>query len=372
MTPELKRRRVVDDDTTPTNVPNQLERIQNDDDDEQFDDKRLSVYRILKYCLLNILIITIIVFLFFPIIFRSSFTVQQLLIFMNYVNFGLTEPVQVGLHCTRNLKVSSDESIQLGVWHIPPDESKCTLNDDQLNQIDNLFNDERMVILYVHGIGGTRSTSHRVDLYKVLSNQMHFHVITFDYRGFADSTHIWPTSDGMTNDTNAVYRWLRINYGIPSERIVVWGHSLGTAVTVRFLSSVTESIPKAAILEAPFTTIQDATIVFPITRLFKFLPWYEWCFFESLAQNPKTRFNSTALLDRVRTPLLILHAKDDGIIPFNQGKQLHQIAEQIQPTDIVRARFVSFEWDKGYGHKYIAKDPDLPSVVTNFIESVRQ
>ena len=39
---------------------------------------------------------------------------------------------------------------------------------------------------------------------------MDFHVVAFDYRGYADSsTHIAPTETGVVKDARAVYDWVR-------------------------------------------------------------------------------------------------------------------------------------------------------------------
>ena len=49
--------------------------------------------------------------------------------------------------------------------------------------------------------------------FKVLRS-MDFHVITFDYRGFADSSkHIAPTETGVVKDARVVYDWLRSRAG---------------------------------------------------------------------------------------------------------------------------------------------------------------
>ena len=38
---------------------------------------------------------------------------------------------------------------------------------------------------------------------------MDFHVVAFDYRGYADSsTHIAPTESGVVRDSHVVYKWL--------------------------------------------------------------------------------------------------------------------------------------------------------------------
>lgn len=323
---------------------------------------------IFKVFFTTMFIVVFIVCALAPVVFRTSPTIQKVFVFMNYINFGLSHPEDLGLNCTRNFLVNSTNSIQLGVWHIfPSQRANCQHSSDQWNDSQDWFADEYMVVLYMHGIGGTRSSQHRVSLYKMLSHQLNMHVITFDYRGYADSTNVWPHSEGLVNDTNAVYNWLLQN-GVSPKRILLWGHSLGTAVAVRHLSLV-KVHPMATVLEAPFTNFREVIISFPLSRLFTFLPYFEYFFVDPLVQNPATNFDSLALLHRVQSPLLILHARDDMIVPFDLGKKLHQVAHQVQPNNVSRPKFHSFDEHKGYGHKNIFLDPELPLIIEQFIKS---
>lgn len=52
---------------------------------------------------------------------------------------------------------------------------------NEKNYLEILRNAKRPVFLYMHGNGGNRASSHRVELYKLLQ-KLDFHVICFDYR----------------------------------------------------------------------------------------------------------------------------------------------------------------------------------------------
>jgi abhydrolase domain-containing protein 12 len=84
------------------------------------------------------------------------------------------------------------------------------------------------VFLYFHGNTGTRALDHRKEIYWLLQNQ-DFHVIAFDYRGFADSTRTQLSEESTVADGLAVYKWIRGIIGTESQtEIFIWGHSLGT------------------------------------------------------------------------------------------------------------------------------------------------
>ena len=71
----------------------------------------------------------------------------------------------------------------------------------------------KKVLLYLHGVKGTRAREHRVQLYKVLLADG-YRVLTIDYRGFGDSTDSADTGHGEDEDTvveDARYSFQRIS-----------------------------------------------------------------------------------------------------------------------------------------------------------------
>ncbi|TLD05737.1 uncharacterized protein PgNI_08486 [Pyricularia grisea] len=84
------------------------------------------------------------------------------------------------------------------------------------------------------------------------------HLITIDYRGFGKSTGS-PTETGMLVDGMAIVDYVLDTIGIPPSRVVIFGHSLGTAVT----SAVAERYASrgidfaAIILVASFSSLPD-------------------------------------------------------------------------------------------------------------------
>ena len=70
------------------------------------------------------------------------------------------------LENTRNFYVDTEpeRKIRVGVWHILPE---C-YNDEEDHDYDQLLaDDDKTVILYLHGNSANRAGAHRVELYKV-------------------------------------------------------------------------------------------------------------------------------------------------------------------------------------------------------------
>ena len=168
----------------------------------------------------------------------------------------------------------------------------------------------------MHGNTGSRAREHRLHLYSVLQH-LNFHVIAFDYRGYADSSPRVPTKTGVVQDAHQVYEYIRSLAG-RNPPIIIYGHSLGTAVSTQFVSELCQSaggpggdqkvLPKALILESPFNNIQDEIKSHPMTFLWRKMPWFEWFFAGTLAKND-VGFMTDQQIVHIHLPILILHAK---------------------------------------------------------------
>ena len=97
-----------------------------------------------------------------------------------------------------------------------------------------LTDPDETVILYLHGNAETRSHGHRRELYKKFQ-ALGLVVMAPDYRGYADSYggFKFQTSEStLSEDAIKSYYFLK-QIIHPSNKVIVWGHSLGTGVTTR-------------------------------------------------------------------------------------------------------------------------------------------
>lgn len=160
--------------------------------------------------------------------------------------------------------------------------------------------------LWFHGNGG--NVGHRVTELALLHHRLGTNLLIFDYRGYGRSEGI-PSEQGTYRDARAALRYLRERSGVAGERIVYFGHSLGTAVAVEL---ATANPPLGLILVSPFASVRDmARLAFPR------LPG-GW-----LVRN---RYNSLARISNIGCPLLILHGDQDDTIPISQGRKLFDAA----------------------------------------------
>ena len=167
------------------------------------------------------------------------------------------------------------------------------------------------VVIYFHGNGDS-----------LAGLAFHFRAITSEgtglvalsYRGYAGSSGR-PSEQGLLWDAAAAYAFATARYS--TDRIVLWGFSLGSGVAVALAA---EQRVGKLILEAPFTSIAD--LAASLLRIFP----VRW-----LIKDP---FRSDERIARVTAPLLIMHGVRDFTIPISHGEQLFALANQ--PKQFVR------------------------------------
>lgn len=110
----------------------------------------------------------------------------------------------------------------------------------------------------MHGNVGNRASRQRAFTYQKLASINNFNVISFDYTGFGDSTGK-PTERTIVDDSKAIWDWL-ISQGASPDRLIIMGHSMGTAVATKLVEELQDlgQSPKALLLKAPLSNVQKA------------------------------------------------------------------------------------------------------------------
>lgn len=112
----------------------------------------------------------------------------------------------------------------------------------------------------MHGAAGTVGSGYRIPNYRALSagQPNKIHVLTFDYRGFGRSRGT-PSERGLCLDAIAVVDWVTKVAGIPPSRLLIFGQSLGTAVSLAVSEHFALQTPPAVfagtVLVAPFADV---------------------------------------------------------------------------------------------------------------------
>lgn len=284
---------------------------------------------------------------------------------------NLSRPHEVLDH-TCNFYLSTETGVSVGVWHtLPSSQWDSAQGNTSPEWFRSTLGDGRPVIIFLHGNGGTRAADHRIGLVKKLS-AAGFHVFSLDYRGFADSSGE-PTEAGLTTDALYLYQWVKQHS--KDSPVSIWGQSLGTGVATNAAVRLQQqgSAVNAVILQAPYTRIGEIAHMHTLAKLYSFLPGFKgllWILLERIDIELANDKN----LQVLTSPVLILHAKDDTIVPHYMGKELYDIAVETHKriNKEAEVELVSYSADLGYNHKDIYLDPNLTNVVTNFFQKLKK
>lgn len=333
----------------------------------------------INYIIILGLLALFVIFVVVPAIFHYNATLQRHMVFLPWVkwpkNIDFNKPQNEGLKGTLNYYLETDPSVQVGVWHLLPESQ--ILESERFDEIsdpeevrkfyDDSLRNGKTIMLYLHGNTGSRGRDHRIELYKVLRS-LDYHVIAFDYRGYADSSPAILTKTGVVSDALAVYRHV-IKLADGRSPVFVYGHSLGTAVSSQLVSNLClegHDPPKGLILESPFNNIYDEIKKHPMSYPWRKMPAFDWIFTGNLAKND-VGFASDAVISNIHIPIIIFHAEDDLVVPYELGQKLYETALEKRPKNFKPIQFVPFSYVHGYGHKYIYAAPEMPEMIEDFV-----
>ncbi|KAM9466825.1 lysophosphatidylserine lipase ABHD12-like [Clarias gariepinus] len=160
----------------------------------------------------------------------------------------------------------------------------------------------------------------------------------------------------MMQDSLFLYQWLKNKTG--NNSLYIWGHSLGSGAATNLARRLCENgtPPDAVILESPFTNIREE-----INR-YTGVPN---CLIRIITPND-FQFPSDENIKHISCPVLILHAEDDDLVPFEFGKKLYDIAAASTSRKGHKVCFHPFPSNEGYGHRFIYRSPQLHQIVSDF------
>ncbi len=162
-------------------------------------------------------------------------------------------------------------------------------------------------LLFCHGNGG--NITHQLDSAK-LFHSLGLNCFVFDYRGYGRSTGR-PGEAGTYRDARAAFDWLMQTKQIPADRIIVCGRSLGGSIAAYLATQVQ---PAALAVEGAFTSYPDIG-----AKFYPYLPVRRFARFQ---------YDTRAYISRVRCPVMVVHSRDDELVPFDFGTRLFQAARE--------------------------------------------
>ena len=170
------------------------------------------------------------------------------------------------------------------------------------------------ILVYFHGNSfeiGERA--YRIKRY----NDAGFSTLIVGWRGFSGNDGN-PTENNLYLDGNSTINWILENTKFNTEDIINYGESLGSGVAVElnlkynFLCTV---------LEAPFTSIADLA-----TKRYKIYP---------TKLLVKDKFDNLSKIDKILSPLLIIHGKKDEVVPIIYSRKVLKLFKKAKKKMVI-------------------------------------
>ena len=180
----------------------------------------------------------------------------------------------------RDVTLHTSDGLALGAWLVPPRSPNAT-------------------VLVADGNAGDRSL--RAPLAAALVDQG-LGVLLFDYRGYGGNPGR-PSEAGLALDVRAAHRFLVEEAGVPPERLVYYGESLGAAVVAEL---ATEHPPAGLVLRSPFVDLAAVG-----ERHYPFLP---------VRALLRDRFPTAEHVARVAAPVTVVWGSADAMVPAEQSR----------------------------------------------------
>lgn len=228
------------------------------------------------------------------------FFIQKRLIFFPGRQL-VTSPGELGKQY-REVWFPSSDGVRINAWIVEPE-----------NVLGN--------VIVCHGNAG--NISHRQDTFRIFE-EMGCRTLIFDYRGYGLSEGK-PDEEGLYVDCTAAIDFFCREYGLEPGDLVYFGRSLGSAVA---LEASFRRPPAALILESAFTCTADMGGVFR--------------YMAPLSLLITQKFDNIEKIPRVTVPLLVIHSKEDDVVPFDQGRRLFEAA-------VCTKEFLEIRGDHNYG-----------------------
>ncbi|MGD9502143.1 MAG: alpha/beta hydrolase [Methyloceanibacter sp.] len=195
-------------------------------------------------------------------------------------------PAEAGLDGVAEVELAAADGTRLVAWHAPAQGESPTL-------------------LYFHG--NAANAANRAGKIALMRDDG-FGVFYLNNRGYGGSQGK-PTEAHNVADAIAAYDELR-RRGVPAEKIVAYGESLGSGQAVRLAG---ERPVAAVVLEAALTSTADVG-----RSIYFFLP---------LGLLMTDQYNVERHVGAVTAPLLILHGEEDEVIPVEMGRRIYRAAK---------------------------------------------
>ncbi len=233
----------------------------------------------------SVLTTAAVVLVLFAVLVSLLWALQRKLIYLP--DAGPAATAESVLPKGRDVVLETEDGLRLGAWYLPgraPDAAG---------------------VLVANGNAGHRGL--RAPLARALG-EAGLSVLLFDYRGYAGNPGT-PSEGGLALDVRAARTFLLDEAGVPGDRLLYFGESLGAAVVAEL---ATEHPPAGLVLRSPFVDLASVGAVH-----YPFLP---------VRALLRDRYPVAEHVARVQAPTTVVYGSRDSIVPPDQSRAVADAA----------------------------------------------
>jgi alpha-beta hydrolase superfamily lysophospholipase len=208
----------------------------------------------------------------------------------------------------KEIKIPSADEVTLAAWWLMPPEAQ------RLGRL----------VVHLHG-NAENMTTHFLYVAWLVSEG--YDVVTWDYRGYGQSSPKSPTQAGLIRDTCAVLRWIEGQKPLQKLPMFVVAQSLGGAVAAASLPKCPPPQLKGVVFDSTFSSYRQ------IARAKLADIWLTWPLQYPLSYLVSDEEDLTEEIAKIRVPVLFFHSLRDPVVPYKLGQEL--FAAAADPKEFV-------------------------------------
>jgi hypothetical protein len=224
---------------------------------------------------------------------------------------------------------------------------------------------EYTIVMILHGFNASKDMPLLTDLANKLQNEG-IATIRFDFNGHGQSegSFLDMTALNEIEDTKKVYEYISKLPQVKSVSLA--GHSLGGVVAAMFAGELGTDKIKTVVLMAPAGELKDDTLkgdLFGIKYDPQNIP--EYIILSNGLKTGKSFLQTSQTLpvyetaEKYEGPVLIVHSKDDQLVPYSYGVQFKEIYKNAE-----------LETLSGFDHNFTQNTSYVNDIIADYFKKV--
>ncbi len=196
------------------------------------------------------------------------------------------------------------------------------------------------VVVYFHGSDG--NLTHEVPVVRFL-HALGVDTLLVEYAGYGRDAHR-PSETSCYRTADAAWHHVTEERGLPEERVILFGHSIGAAVAARTAAKRTCG---GLVLQSGFASLRELA-----ARTYPYLPVRPFL---------RSRFDAETSVRATHAPVLVVHSLDDEHVPFEHATRLFAAAALPKKLVALHGSHFGHAWIKSPSihaawHELLARD----------------